>query len=110
MTRGGGLTFSPNFSSLPLTVWVGKWFEDLEEKDDLINERQRVCRTAPATPGPFDGIWHIYSNRSVIYSGSNLKMRSTKIKRVTNFTWSAFHNNDNIDAINSNFKHAKMSS
>ena len=38
MTRGEGLTFSQNFSFLTLMVWDGKGFEDLEEKDDSINE------------------------------------------------------------------------
>ena len=33
----GGLTFSTNFSSIPLTVWVGKWFEDLGGKEDSFN-------------------------------------------------------------------------
>ena len=48
----GGLTFSQNVSSLALTVWEQKGFEDLEEKDvsELINYKG-VCRTAPATPG-----------------------------------------------------------
>ena len=34
-THGGGWTFSQNFSSLALTIWAGKWFEDLEENVDL---------------------------------------------------------------------------
>ena len=29
--------FCKNFRSLPPSVWAGKWFEDLEEKDRLIN-------------------------------------------------------------------------
>ena len=54
VTRGGGWTFSQNFSSLALTVCEGWWFEDLEEKGDLMNELtsdEAVCRTAPATRG-----------------------------------------------------------
>ena len=42
-------------SFLALTVWVYWCFEGLEEKghsmNELINELQRCCRTAPATPG-----------------------------------------------------------
>ena len=58
VTHGGGWTFSQNFSSLALSVCTGMWFEDLEEKDDWINESMNelindegVCRTAPATQG-----------------------------------------------------------
>ena len=51
---GGGWTFSPNFSSLALTVCDLWYYEDLEEKADwtteLINDKA-VYRTAPATPG-----------------------------------------------------------
>ena len=50
LTHGGGLTFSPNFISLALTVWDFWYLEDLEEKDWLLNY-EAVCRTAPATPG-----------------------------------------------------------
>ena len=35
-------------------VWTGKWFEDLEEKDELISHLindKAVFRTAPATQG-----------------------------------------------------------
>ena len=38
MTLSGGLTFCKNFSSLLLSVWAGKGFEDLEEKDHSINQ------------------------------------------------------------------------
>ena len=38
VTHGGGWTFSQNVSSLPLLVWVEKWFKDLEEKDDLVDQ------------------------------------------------------------------------
>ena len=50
----GGWTFSQNFSSLALTVYDLWYYEDLEEKDELINELindEAVYRTAPATPG-----------------------------------------------------------
>ena len=39
-----------NFSSLALSVWAGKWFEDLEEKDRWLTDKA-VYRTAPAKPG-----------------------------------------------------------
>ena len=54
MTRLGGWTFSQNFSSLALTVCDLWYYEDLEEKDDSLNELMNdkaVYRTAPATPG-----------------------------------------------------------
>ena len=47
-------TFSQNLSSLALTVWDWRCFEDLEENDESVNELfidKGVCRTAPATPG-----------------------------------------------------------
>ena len=50
----GGWTFSQNFSSLALTVCDLWYYEDLEEKDDSMNEwisDKAVYRTAPATPG-----------------------------------------------------------
>ena len=50
----GGWTFSQNFSSLALTVCDLWYYEDLEEKDDLLTDLindEAVCRTAPATPG-----------------------------------------------------------
>ena len=50
MTCLGGWTFYPNFSSLALTVYDLWYYEDLEEKDDLLND-EAVYRTAPATPG-----------------------------------------------------------
>ena len=42
VTCGGGCIFFPNFSSLALTVWAGKWFEDMEDcwMNQLINEWQ----------------------------------------------------------------------
>ena len=49
-----GWTFSQTFISLALTVCDLCYYEDLEEKDDLINElinHKAVYRTAPATPG-----------------------------------------------------------
>ena len=54
MTCLGGRTFSQNFSSLALTICDLWYYEDLEEKDDSINElinEEAVYRTAPATPG-----------------------------------------------------------
>ena len=36
-----------------LSVWVGKWFEDMEEKDNSLNQLMSnggVCRKDPATP------------------------------------------------------------
>ena len=54
VTRLGGWTFSQNFSSLALIVCDLWYYEDLEEKDDLITElinHEAVYRTAPATPG-----------------------------------------------------------
>ena len=38
MTHLGGWTFSQNFSSLALTVCDLGYYEDLEEKDELLNE------------------------------------------------------------------------
>ena len=55
VTHGGGWTFSQNVSSLTVMVWVGKWFEDVEENAELLNQiinsSEAVCRTCPATPG-----------------------------------------------------------
>ena len=54
MTCLGGWTFSQNFSSLALTICDLWYYEDLEEKDELMNESinyKAVYRTAPATPG-----------------------------------------------------------
>ena len=54
VTLGGGWTFCQNFSYLAISVWAGKWFEDLEEKDRWITQLisdKAVYRTAPATPG-----------------------------------------------------------
>ena len=54
MTNLGGLTFSQNFSSLALTVCDLWYYEDLEEKDEWMNESMNdgaVYRTAPATQG-----------------------------------------------------------
>ena len=53
-TRLGGWTFSKNFSSLDLTVCDLWYYEDLEEKDEWINQLiidEAVYRTATATPG-----------------------------------------------------------
>ena len=50
----GAWAFSQNFSSLAPTVCDLWYFEDLEEKDDSVNESindEGVYRTAPATPG-----------------------------------------------------------
>ena len=53
VTLGGWWTLCKSFSSLALSVWAGKGFEDLKEKDDSsqwINEwisHKAVCRTAP---------------------------------------------------------------
>ena len=47
-------TFSQNFSSLALTVCDLWYYEDLEEKDDLLTELMNdkaVYRTAPTTRG-----------------------------------------------------------
>ena len=38
MTHGVGWTVSQNFRSLGLTVWRLWCFEDLEEKDDQLNQ------------------------------------------------------------------------
>ena len=38
MTRLGGWTFSQNFSTLALTVCDLWYYEDLEEKDDSMNQ------------------------------------------------------------------------
>ena len=54
VTRLGGWTFSQKFSSLAPTVCDLWYYEDLEEKDDWLNEwinYEAVYRTAPATPG-----------------------------------------------------------
>ena len=54
VTGLGGLTFSQNFSSLALTICDLWYYEDLEEKDDSLNQSvndEAVYRTAPATPG-----------------------------------------------------------
>ena len=47
LTRLGGWTFSQNFSSLALTVCDLWYYEDLEEKDDSLNEldQGRLCQT-----------------------------------------------------------------
>ena len=45
---------SQHFSSIAPTVWELWFFEDLEEKDELVTELmsdKAVCRTAPATQG-----------------------------------------------------------
>ena len=50
----GGWTFSQNFSSLALTVCDLWYYEDLEEKADLISQsmnHEAVYRIAPATSG-----------------------------------------------------------
>ena len=50
----GGWTFSQNFSSIALTVCDLWYYEDLEEKDDWLNQLmndEAVNRTAAATPG-----------------------------------------------------------
>ena len=50
----GGWTSSQIFSSLALTVCDLWYYEDLEEKDESLNEwinDEAVYRTAPATPG-----------------------------------------------------------
>ena len=50
----GGLTFSQNFRSLALTVCDLWYYEDLEEKADLMNwfiNDEAVYRTAPTTLG-----------------------------------------------------------
>ena len=49
-----GWSFSQTFSFLALTVCDLWYYEDLEEKDELMNELinyEAVYRTAPATPG-----------------------------------------------------------
>ena len=54
VTCFGVWTFSQNFSSLALTVCDLWYYEDLEEKDDSLNQSisdEAVYRTAPATPG-----------------------------------------------------------
>ena len=54
VTHGGGLTFSKNVSSPPLTFWDRQCLEDSEKKDDWINKLMNhngVYRTAPATTG-----------------------------------------------------------
>ena len=58
VTRLGGWTFSQNFSSQALTVCDLWYYEDLEEKDEWLNQLmnewindEAVYRTAPATPG-----------------------------------------------------------
>ena len=51
LTYFGAWTFSQNFSSLALTVSDLWYYEDLEEKSDLISEwinDKAVYRTAPA--------------------------------------------------------------
>ena len=61
----GGWTFSQNFSFLALTVCDFWYYEDLEEKADLINQwisNEAVCRTAPATPGLSIRLLHIDLN------------------------------------------------
>ena len=54
MTRWGGWAFSQNFSSLALTVCDFWYYEDIEEKADLLTDwiyDEAVYRTAQATPG-----------------------------------------------------------
>ena len=51
---GGGWTFSQNFSSLALTVCDLWYYEDLEEKDELMNQSindEAVYRTACVKSG-----------------------------------------------------------
>ena len=43
MTHGEGCTFSPNFSSLALTVWDLWCFEDLEEKYEWMTKLYVEC-------------------------------------------------------------------
>ena len=69
---GGGWTFSQNYSSLALTVSDLWYYEDMEEKADLLTDwiyDEAVYRTAPATPGlliftslPGDKIFHKTKN------------------------------------------------
>ena len=54
MTHRGWWTLCQNSSSIALTVWVWRCFEDSELRDDRISQlinNEDVCRTAPATPG-----------------------------------------------------------
>ena len=54
MTCWGGWAFSQNFNSLALTVCDLWYYEDIEEKADLLTHwisHEAVYRTAPATPG-----------------------------------------------------------
>ena len=59
---GGGWTSSQNFSSLTLTVCDSWYYEDLEEKDESLND-EAVYRTAPATPGLFNIIHFVCSSQ-----------------------------------------------
>ena len=63
----GGWTFSQNFSSLALTICYLWYYEDLEEKDDLLTElmnyliiHEAVYGTGPATPGLVDNFDALY--------------------------------------------------
>ena len=75
MTRGGVCTIYKNFNFLALTVWARKQFEDLEEKDDsldqLFNEimsEEGVCRTAPTTPGLLNIVCLVASRSSMKFT------------------------------------------
>ena len=82
VTHGGGWTFTPNFSSLALTVWDRQCLEESKQTiTEWMNElisNSGDCRTTTATPGllmtevessyavdPFEGFlvvmkWHRY--------------------------------------------------
>ena len=54
VTHGRGWTFSQNFRSLALMVWLYRWLEGLEETGQWMNElmsNEGDFRTALATPG-----------------------------------------------------------
>ena len=60
----GGWTFSQNFISLAFTVCYLWYYEDLEEKDDLLTDllinHKAVYRTGPATPGLLNTFYVLY--------------------------------------------------
>ena len=90
----GGWTFSQNFSSLALTVCDLWYYEDLEEKDEWLNQwinDEAVYRTAPATPGLLKIFWfwdahlHLKIWEELLFILCFVSTNSTKILLLWNF-------------------------
>ena len=80
---GGGWTFSQNFSSLAFTVCDLWYHEDLEEKDDSLNQLmndEAVYRTAPATPGLLKtNMWNHMDLKQLWVPLKKVKWRQNKL-------------------------------